>query len=95
VATQQLPFSVPDQRAHYFLSQYPDMHQLVRKAMQDRPGDMWHALARLHGTHPQPVGRVGPLARPSVLLFFSAAQDVALTARVLPASPRWLPPCPF
>jgi hypothetical protein len=27
--TTQLPFPVPDQRAHYFVSQYADMHQLV------------------------------------------------------------------
>ncbi|MFC8174967.1 hypothetical protein [Streptomyces sp. NPDC057325] len=43
---------------------------------------MWHALARLHHTHPDPVGRVGPLARPAGLLSFTAAADTILTARV-------------
>ncbi|MFC9730867.1 hypothetical protein [Streptomyces roseolus] len=51
-------------------------------APQDLPGDLWHALAQLHHTHPDPVGRVGPLARPAGLLSFAAADDTVLTARV-------------
>ncbi|WP_435192116.1 hypothetical protein [Streptomyces sp. bgisy126] len=50
--------------------------------LQDLPGELWHALARLHHTHPDPVGRVGPLARPAGLLSFTAAADTILTARV-------------
>ncbi|MFI0191764.1 hypothetical protein ACH4PW_29980 [Streptomyces sp. NPDC017082] len=51
-------------------------------APQDLPGDLWHALAQLHYTHPDPVGRVGPLARPAGLLAFTAAADTILAARV-------------
>ncbi|UXY33178.1 hypothetical protein [Streptomyces sp. HUAS TT20] len=51
-------------------------------APQDLPGDLWHALSQLHHTHPEPVGRVGPLARPVGLLSFAAATDTVLTARV-------------
>ncbi|MFF5456195.1 hypothetical protein ACFY40_33960 [Streptomyces sp. NPDC012950] len=51
-------------------------------ALQDLPGDLWHALAQLHHTHPDPVGRVGPLARPAGLLSFAAADDTVLAARV-------------
>ncbi|WP_322872090.1 hypothetical protein [Streptomyces goshikiensis] len=29
MTTQRLPFPVPDERAHYFVSQYADMHDLV------------------------------------------------------------------
>lgn len=29
MTTQQLPFPVPDERAHYFFGQYADMHALV------------------------------------------------------------------
>ncbi|MGW7052970.1 hypothetical protein [Streptomyces sp. NPDC054887] len=46
------------------------------------PGDLWHALAELQHTHPDPVGRVGPLARPAGLLSFTAAADTTLAARV-------------
>ncbi|MFI7240274.1 hypothetical protein [Streptomyces cyaneofuscatus] len=49
-------------------------------APQDLPGDLWHALAQLQ--HPEPVGRVGPLARPAGLLSFTAAADTILAARV-------------
>ncbi|MFF5506491.1 hypothetical protein [Streptomyces roseolus] len=51
-------------------------------APQDLPGDLWHALAQLHRTHPDPVGRVGPLARSAGLLSFAAADDTVLAARV-------------
>ncbi|MFC8494786.1 hypothetical protein ACFUJU_29125 [Streptomyces sp. NPDC057235] len=51
-------------------------------APQDLPGDLWHALAQLHRTHPDPVGRVGPLACPAGLLSFAAADDTVLAARV-------------
>ncbi|MEU0102901.1 hypothetical protein [Streptomyces sp. NPDC006267] len=51
-------------------------------APQDLPGDLWHALAQLQHTHPDPVGRVGPLARPAGLLAFTAAADTILAARV-------------
>ncbi|MER6237652.1 hypothetical protein ABT185_16545 [Streptomyces clavifer] len=51
-------------------------------APQDLPGDLWHALAQLQHTHPDAVGRVGPLARPAGLLSFTAAADTILAARV-------------
>ncbi|MDQ0798327.1 hypothetical protein [Streptomyces sp. B1I3] len=51
-------------------------------APQDLPGDLWHALAELQHTHPDPVGRVGPLARPAGLLTFTAAADTILAARI-------------
>ncbi|WP_432089156.1 hypothetical protein [Streptomyces sp. bgisy095] len=50
--------------------------------LQDLPGELWYALAQLRHTHPDPVGRVGPLARPAGLLSFTAAADTILTARV-------------
>jgi hypothetical protein len=49
---------------------------------QDLPGSMWHALAQLQRTHPDPVGRVGLLARPAGLLSFAVAGDTVLAARV-------------
>ncbi|MDJ0347629.1 hypothetical protein QMK19_36910 [Streptomyces sp. H10-C2] len=49
---------------------------------QDLPGSLWHALFQLQHTHPDPVGRVGPLARPAGLLSFAAATDTILAARV-------------
>ncbi|MEV0126612.1 hypothetical protein AB0I16_34565 [Streptomyces sp. NPDC050703] len=49
---------------------------------QDLPGDLWHALVQLQHTHPDAVGRVGPLARPAGLLSFTAAADTILAARV-------------
>ncbi|MFB6833794.1 hypothetical protein [Streptomyces hydrogenans] len=57
-------------------------HSREETAPQDLPGDLWHALAQLHHTHPDPVGRVGPLARPAGLLSFAAADDTILAARV-------------
>ncbi|WP_428776908.1 hypothetical protein [Streptomyces flavovirens] len=51
-------------------------------APQDLPGDLWHSLAQLHHSHPDPVGRVGTLARPAGLLAFTAAADTILAARV-------------
>ncbi|MFJ4767496.1 hypothetical protein ACIP88_00035 [Streptomyces uncialis] len=52
------------------------------KVHPDLPGGMWHALSRLQRTHPEPVGRIGPLARPAGLLSFAAAEDIVLSARV-------------
>ncbi|MEV8311699.1 hypothetical protein AB0P36_31290 [Streptomyces flavidovirens] len=40
----------------------------------DLPGSLWHALSRLQRTHPEPVGRIGPLAP-------SAALEVTLGRR--------------
>ncbi|GAA2264882.1 hypothetical protein GCM10010232_66340 [Streptomyces amakusaensis] len=51
-------------------------------APQDLAGDLWHALVQLQHTHPDPVGRVGPLARPAGLLSFTTAADTILAARV-------------
>ncbi|MFJ6252698.1 MULTISPECIES: hypothetical protein [unclassified Streptomyces] len=51
-------------------------------APQDLPGELWHALVRLQQTHPDPVGRVGPLTRPAGLLSFTAAADTILATRV-------------
>ncbi len=48
----------------------------------DLPGSLWHALIRLQHTHPDPVGRTGPLARPAGMLSFTAAADTILAARV-------------
>jgi hypothetical protein len=50
--------------------------------IQDLPGSLWHALSRLQRTHPEPVGRIGPLARPVALVSFAAATDIVLAARV-------------
>ncbi|MFD3658125.1 hypothetical protein [Streptomyces sp. NPDC058620] len=57
-------------------------HSREETAPQDLPGDLWHALAQLQHTHLEPVGRVGPLARPARLLSFTAAADTILAARV-------------
>lgn len=48
----------------------------------DLPGSLWQALIRLRHTHPDPVGRTGPLARPTGRLSFTAATDTILAARV-------------
>jgi hypothetical protein len=47
----------------------------------DLPGSMWHALSRLQRTHPEPVGRIGLMARLAGLLTFTAATDIILAAR--------------
>ncbi|MFF1481462.1 hypothetical protein ACFVYD_28605 [Streptomyces sp. NPDC058301] len=60
-------------------------------APQDLPGDLGHALSQLQHTHPAPVGRVGPLARPVGLLSFAAATDTVLAARVGPGLPALSP----
>ncbi|CAL9332224.1 hypothetical protein [Streptomyces sp. enrichment culture] len=51
-------------------------------APQDLPGDLRHALSEFQHTHPDPVGRVGSLARPVGWLSFAAAADTVLAARV-------------
>ncbi|MFF7987030.1 hypothetical protein ACFZDK_49490 [Streptomyces sp. NPDC007901] len=51
-------------------------------APQDLPGDLWHALARLQRTHPEPVGRIGPLVRPAALVSFAPVTDIVLSARI-------------
>ncbi|MGW8557676.1 hypothetical protein [Streptomyces tubercidicus] len=48
----------------------------------DLPGSLRLALSRLQRTHPEPVGRIGPLARPVGLVSFAATTDVVLAARV-------------
>ncbi|MEU2119536.1 hypothetical protein ABZ567_28725 [Streptomyces sp. NPDC016459] len=58
------------------------MRRSREETAPDLPGDLWHALAELQHTHPDPVGRVGPLARPAGLLSFTAAADTILAARV-------------
>jgi hypothetical protein len=52
------------------------------ESVLDLPGSMWHALARLQRTHPDPVGRFGPLFRPAALVSFAAVTDVVLSARI-------------
>ncbi|MEH0557583.1 hypothetical protein [Streptomyces sp. B21-101] len=52
------------------------------QSASDLPGSLWHALIRLQHTHPDPVGRTGPLARPAGMLSFTAAADTILAARV-------------
>ncbi|WP_329391549.1 hypothetical protein OG625_39905 (plasmid) [Streptomyces sp. NBC_01351] len=49
---------------------------------QSDPGDMWHALARLHASHPEPVGRLVPFERPAALLSLTEPDDLLFTARV-------------
>ncbi|MCX4546765.1 hypothetical protein [Streptomyces sp. NBC_01565] len=46
------------------------------------PGDMWHALASLHGTHVDPVGHRVPLDRPDAFLSLTRPGDIGFTARV-------------
>ncbi len=43
---------------------------------------MWHAVARLAGTHRDPVVTSGPFARPAGILSFAQATDVTLASRV-------------
>ncbi|MFD9722127.1 hypothetical protein [Streptomyces sp. NPDC059076] len=49
---------------------------------RDLPGGLWYALSSLQRAHPEPVGRIGPLARPAGLLSFAAAEHIAFSARV-------------
>ncbi|MDJ0466022.1 hypothetical protein [Streptomyces sp. H27-C3] len=58
------------------------MRRSREETAPDLPGDLWHALVQLQHTHPEPVGRYGPLARPAGLLTFTAAADTILAARV-------------
>lgn len=46
------------------------------------PGDLWHAMARLHATHPEPVGLSVPFERPSARLSIADPNDILLSARV-------------
>ncbi|MFJ9434809.1 hypothetical protein ACIRQY_34900 [Streptomyces sp. NPDC101490] len=58
------------------------MRRSREETAPDLAGDLWHALAQLHHSHPEPVGRVGPLARPAGMRSFTAAADTILAARV-------------
>lgn len=49
---------------------------------QSDAGDMWLALARLHATHRDPVGRLVPFERPEALLSLTQPDDLLFTARV-------------
>ncbi|MGW0418215.1 hypothetical protein [Streptomyces sp. NPDC003015] len=42
--------------------------------IQDLPGSLWHADSSART--PEPVGRIGPLARPVALVSFAAATDI-------------------
>ncbi|MBK3603237.1 hypothetical protein JHN62_17100 [Streptomyces sp. MBT54] len=46
------------------------------------PGDLWHAMARLHATHPEPVGLIVPFERPSARLSIVKPEDIVVSARV-------------
>ncbi|GAA1545755.1 hypothetical protein GCM10009730_63530 [Streptomyces albidochromogenes] len=46
------------------------------------PDDMWHALTRLHTSHPEPVDRFESFERPGVLLSLANPDDVLFRARV-------------
>ncbi|MEU4933084.1 hypothetical protein AB0G54_42460 [Streptomyces yokosukanensis] len=46
------------------------------------PGDLWHAMARLHAAHPEPVGISVPFERPSARLSIADPNDILLSARV-------------
>jgi hypothetical protein len=45
-------------------------------------GDLWHAMARLHVAHPEPVGLSVPFERPSARLSIADPNDILLSARV-------------
>lgn len=45
-------------------------------------GDMWLALARLHASHRDPVGRLVPFERPEALLSLTKPDELLFTARV-------------
>jgi hypothetical protein len=45
-------------------------------------GDLWHALACLRATHPDPVGSLVPFESPEALLSVIHPQDIFFTARV-------------
>ncbi|MFD9337502.1 hypothetical protein ACFWBF_24315 [Streptomyces sp. NPDC060028] len=44
------------------------------------PDDMWHALTRLHTSHPEPVDRFESFERPEVLLSLANPDDVLFRA---------------
>ncbi|PAZ14917.1 hypothetical protein CLM62_16545 [Streptomyces sp. SA15] len=46
------------------------------------PGDLWHAMARLHAAHPEPVGLGWPFERPAARLSIVKPEDTVLSARV-------------
>jgi DnaJ-class molecular chaperone len=46
------------------------------------PGDLWHAMARLHAAHPEPVGLSVPFERPAARLSIVKPEDIVLSARV-------------
>ncbi|MEU2732544.1 hypothetical protein ABZ650_33015 [Streptomyces griseoviridis] len=46
------------------------------------PGDLWHAMARLHAAHPEPVGLSWPFERPAARLSIVKPEDIVLSARV-------------
>jgi len=46
------------------------------------PGDMWHALARLHAAHPEPVGLIAPVEWPTARLSIAKPEEIVLSARV-------------
>ncbi|MBJ6613855.1 hypothetical protein [Streptomyces sp. I4(2020)] len=48
----------------------------------DTPGDLWHAMARLHAAHFDSVGLIAPFERPSARLSITQPEDIVLSARV-------------
>jgi hypothetical protein len=46
------------------------------------PGDLWHAMSRLHAAHPEPVGLSVPFERPAARLSIADPNDILLSARV-------------
>lgn len=46
------------------------------------PGDLWHAMARLHAAHPDPVGLGWPFERPAARLSIGKPEDIVLSAWV-------------
>ncbi|MFE2609930.1 hypothetical protein ACFXDI_42945 [Streptomyces mirabilis] len=58
------------------------MRRSKEETAPDLTGSLWHALARLQRTHPDPVGQLGPLARPAALVSFAPVTDIVLSARI-------------
>ncbi|MET9062831.1 hypothetical protein ABZX99_34040 [Streptomyces antibioticus] len=49
---------------------------------RDTSGDLWHAMTRLHGGHPDSVGPIPPFERPVARLSIADPNDIVLSARV-------------
>ncbi|MEI5527409.1 hypothetical protein WB401_36360 [Streptomyces brasiliscabiei] len=50
--------------------------------MYGHPGDLRHAMTRLHAAHPEPVGIDTPFEPTAARLSIAKAEDIVLSARV-------------